>query len=242
MCRKQSLKDPFSNVRNFRQRMMMRSCVSNCQDTHQPSPIPLRISLGDHHSHLRKKTHLPLNCSDTYTCTMVLVEEVPEEVLLKEGERDSDFETDSESGSEASSIFSDDDDDDDARLDEGLYDRLVALKDILPPQTRSNLAYRWSKGKEWTWWGMVGCGSIAWWVSTSALLVGLPLALAIEDETRVVQQERESQMQSQGQQQVSEILPCSSRLHTPHLLPNSLRWGHRRQQFKHALKSRVDMC
>jgi len=29
------------------------------------------------------------------------------------------------------------------------------------------------------------------------------LALAIEDETRIVQQEREMQMQSQGQQQVS---------------------------------------
>lgn len=40
-------------------------------------------------------------------------------------------------------------------------------------------------------------------MSTSALLVGLPLALAIEDEARVVAQEKEMQMQSAGQQQVS---------------------------------------
>ena len=132
---------------------------------------------------------------------MVLVEEVPEEVLLKEGERESDFETDSESTmSDGSSIYSEDDDD---LLDEGIYDRIVALKDIIPPTTRSKLVNNWNRGKEWTWWSFQSAGSVAWWVSTSALLVGLPLALAIEDETRVVQQERELQMQTAGQQQVS---------------------------------------
>jgi import receptor subunit TOM22 len=131
---------------------------------------------------------------------MVLVEEVPEDVLLAEGERDSDFETDSVGGSEVSF---DDDEDDFYPASETLYERIIALKDILPPQTRSSLAAQYSVVKSWSWWSVQGAGSLAWWISTSALLVGLPLALAIEDEGRVVQQEREMQMQSAGQQQVS---------------------------------------
>lgn len=126
---------------------------------------------------------------------MVLVEEVPEEVLLNEGEHDSDFETDSNASS--------DDEDDFDPSDESIYDRLVALKDIVSPQARSSLSSTLGTTREWALWGWFGAGSLAWWVSTSALLVGLPLALAIEDETRIVQQEREMQMQSQGQQQVS---------------------------------------
>ena len=132
---------------------------------------------------------------------MVLVEEVPEEVLLQEGENESDFETDS-NVSDTSSIFSDNDDDFSPDK-ETLYDRLAALKDIVPPQTRTSLSATYHSASAWTWWGVAGAGTVAWWVSTSALLVGLPLALAIEDETRVVQQEREMQMQSAGQQQVS---------------------------------------
>jgi import receptor subunit TOM22 len=87
--------------------------------------------------------------------------------------------------------------------EETLYDRVVALKDIVPPQTRSALVVNYARTKSWLEWGLGQAGNIAWIVSTSALLVGLPLALAIEDETRITQQEREMQMQSQGQQQVS---------------------------------------
>lgn len=61
----------------------------------------------------------------------------------------------------------------------------------------------YARARSWAEWGLSQAGNIAWIVSTSALLVGLPLALAIEDETRITQQEREMQMQSQGQQQVS---------------------------------------
>lgn len=144
---------------------------------------------------------------------MVLAEEVPEDVLLREDERESDFETDS-NASDASSIFSDDDDF--SPFKETIYDRFVALRDIVPPQTRSNVYSNYIRTKDWTWWGFQSAGTLAWWVSTSALLVGLPLALAIEDETRVVQQEREMQMQSAGQQQVREIPPSDRR---PRLIP-----------------------
>lgn len=132
---------------------------------------------------------------------VVVVEEVrdeaAEEVVLQEGENESDFETDSE----VSSTISDDDDFNLA--DESLYDRVAALKDIVPPQTRSSLYNKYKSTTGWAWWGIQSAGSLAWLVSTSALLVGLPLALAIEDEARVVAQEKEMQMQSAGQQQVS---------------------------------------
>jgi import receptor subunit TOM22 len=130
---------------------------------------------------------------------MVLVEEVPEEVLLRENEHDSEFETDSVAASD--DLLSDDEDEDFSLEDETFYDRVVAL--IVPPQTRSAIAANVEGAKGWVSWGFQKTGAIAWIVSTSALLVGLPLALAIEDETRITQQEREMQAQSAGQQQVS---------------------------------------
>ncbi|WWC86693.1 uncharacterized protein L201_001570 [Kwoniella dendrophila CBS 6074] len=143
---------------------------------------------------------------------VVVVEEVQDESSfqdtyaeekngLGEGERESDYETDSE----VSSNFSEEIDNEDDLFnpnDETLYERIQALKDIIPPQTRSKLYSNYQTTKSWTLWSIQSTGTLAWWISTSALLVGLPLALAIEDETRIVQQEREMQMQSQGQQQL----------------------------------------
>lgn len=135
---------------------------------------------------------------------MVQVEEVEEQQQYARAaaeDRDSDYETDS-NVSDAISEVSDDDDHFDPN-DESIYDRVVALKEMVSPHTRSQLAQKVESAREWALWGWFSAGSVAWVVSTSALLVGLPLALAIEDETRIVQQEREMQMQSQGQQQVS---------------------------------------
>ncbi|KAK4683932.1 hypothetical protein P7C73_g6277, partial [Tremellales sp. Uapishka_1] len=131
---------------------------------------------------------------------MVLVEEVPEE-QLHAGEHESDFESDNaDSGSEAS--FFDDEDDDEDILNETVYERLAALKDIIPPTTRTSLSSSYRSTKSWLGWSFKKTGTVAWILTTSALLVGLPLALAIEDETRVMQQEKEMQMQNAGQQQL----------------------------------------
>lgn len=43
-------------------------------------------------------------------------------------------------------------------------------------------------------------GKLVWVVTTSALLVGLPFALAVEDESRIVAQEKEMMAQQQGAQ------------------------------------------
>ncbi|KAF9077573.1 mitochondrial import translocase, subunit Tom22 [Rhodocollybia butyracea] len=97
--------------------------------------------------------------------------------------------------------------------DETIFDRLAALVDIVPPTTRhkitSNLA---SAGSFLKTTGKV-VGNIVWIVTTSALLVGLPLAVSLEDEAKVVAQEKEALEQQAGQQMLSSGLypsPASS--------------------------------
>ena len=132
---------------------------------------------------------------------MVQVEEVAEAQYTTRPAEDAQSDAETESNVSDISDISDDDDFFDPNS-ESIYDRVVALKDIVSPKTRSSLSQTLQSAQAWASWGWFSAGSVAWVVSTSALLVGLPLALAIEDETRIVQQEREMQMQSQGQQQV----------------------------------------
>ena len=90
---------------------------------------------------------------------------------------------------------------------ETFYDRVAALVDIIPPTTRYSIASRASKTA--TAIKRVGkfAGNLVWIVTTSALLVGLPLALSLEDEAKIVQQEKEMLAQQQGAQQVRKALP-----------------------------------
>jgi import receptor subunit TOM22 len=96
-----------------------------------------------------------------------------------------------------------------ASVDESLFDRISALKDIVPPTTRHNIFTRVTKTASFFKRASKVAGNIVWVVTTSALLVGLPLALALEDEAKIVQQEKEMLEQQQGAQQV-----CSPILHT----------------------------
>lgn len=86
---------------------------------------------------------------------------------------------------------------------ETLAERLSALKDIIPPATRLSLSNSIYSGVQWTKWTGNLAGNIVWVVTTTALLIGLPMALAIEDESRVLAQEKEFQGQQQGQAGVS---------------------------------------
>jgi import receptor subunit TOM22 len=89
---------------------------------------------------------------------------------------------------------------------ESLVDRIVALVDIIPPQTRHEISTRvGSVVKTVQRTGKV-VGNIVWVLTTSALLVGLPLALVLEDEHKFAQQEREHLAQQQGQQGVRLLL------------------------------------
>ena len=88
--------------------------------------------------------------------------------------------------------------DDDEPLDETLIERLSALKDIVPPTTRSAISSTVSTLTSVVTGAGILAGRAAWVVTTSALLVGLPFALAVEDEARVAQQEREFNAQQGG--------------------------------------------
>jgi import receptor subunit TOM22 len=89
---------------------------------------------------------------------------------------------------------------------ESFVDRFVALVDIVPPQTRHSISTRVSNIVGAVKTGGKAVGNIVWVLTTSALLIGLPLAFALEDEAKIVQQEKEMAAQQQGVQQV--------RLHT----------------------------
>ena len=102
--------------------------------------------------------------------------------------------------------------DSDSPVDESILDRLSALKDIVPPTTRHSIASKISKTASFFKRTTKVAGNVIWVVTTSALLIGLPLALILEDEAKVVAQENEMLAQQQGAQQV--------RIHTPlFLLP-----------------------
>ena len=96
-------------------------------------------------------------------------------------------------------------DDDDVPEAESLYERFAALVDIVPPTTRyairSNVSKTFSAAKTLS----KLAGNVVWIVTTSALLVGLPLALSLEDESKIVAQEKEMMAQQAGQQQVHSI-------------------------------------
>ncbi|KAI6147505.1 mitochondrial import translocase subunit Tom22 [Pisolithus tinctorius] len=84
--------------------------------------------------------------------------------------------------------------------DESFYDRLTALVDIIPPTTRHNIASKASKTVSFVKNTGKVLGNVVWIVTTSALLVGLPLALSLEDEAKIVAQEKEIMAQQQGAQ------------------------------------------
>jgi len=111
----------------------------------------------------------------------------------------------------------------DSPVDESLLDRLAALKDIVPPTTRHSLTSKLSNTASFLKRTTKIAGNVIWVVTTSALLIGLPLALILEDEAKVVAQENEMLAQQQGAQQVR------ARSFLPHILSfltvPSFRWS-----------------
>ncbi|KAF5382548.1 hypothetical protein D9615_002953 [Tricholomella constricta] len=87
-------------------------------------------------------------------------------------------------------------------VDETFFDRIAALVDIVPPTTRHSISSRISKTASFIKRGGKIAGNIVWVVTTSALLVALPLALSLEDEAKIVAQEKEMMEQQQGAQQM----------------------------------------
>jgi mitochondrial import receptor subunit TOM22 len=92
--------------------------------------------------------------------------------------------------SETSSIASDDD-----LASETIYDRIVALQDILPPSQRRFVASTVSNTTAWVKTGFSLAGKGLWIFSTSALLIGIPWAMAYQEEVQMIEMEKEMRMQ-----------------------------------------------
>ncbi|KZT09352.1 uncharacterized protein LAESUDRAFT_696104 [Laetiporus sulphureus 93-53] len=95
-------------------------------------------------------------------------------------------------------------------LEESLYERIVALVDIVPPSTRHKINSRVSKAAGFVKGTGKLVGNLVWIVTTSALLIGLPLALSLEDEAKIVQQEKEMLAQQQGAQHMASMYAPSN--------------------------------
>jgi len=132
---------------------------------------------------------------------MVKLEEVADEDLVQPQEGpiggEDDWDTDSESdASETSSIASS------TIESETLYDRLLALQDILPPKQRRYLTSTINTTSSLIKSSFSLGGKALWIFSTSALLIGIPFAMAYQEEQQMIEMEREMKMQ----QSASELL------------------------------------
>jgi len=106
-------------------------------------------------------------------------------------ENEDDYYTDTDS--EISS-----DDDDTPPVDETLAERLLALRDIIPPTTRSYISSTVSTTVGYFKGGLSFSGKALYVLSTSALLLGVPWALAFAEEQQMVEMEKEMRMREMG--------------------------------------------
>ena len=91
----------------------------------------------------------------------------------------------------------------DTTPDETLYERIAALQDIIPAHTRRSLASKYNTATSWAKSGLSLGGNTLWVISTSALLLGVPWALAYSEEQMIVEQERAEMMNQRAQNEVS---------------------------------------
>ncbi|BFZ53329.1 mitochondrial import receptor subunit Tom22 [Savitreella phatthalungensis] len=87
----------------------------------------------------------------------------------------------------------------DEPLDETLYERLVALKDIIPPPTRARLSNAVSTGKSGLSTVALLGGKSLWAITSSLLLIGIPFMMAVEAEAQVQEEQKAMQLQAGSQ-------------------------------------------
>lgn len=92
---------------------------------------------------------------------------------------------------EESDEESDYDDDDFDPADETLLERIEALKDIFTPSQREFFTNSVSKISSLSKTATFKFGSALWYLATTSMLVGVPLAVAILNETQLTELEKE---------------------------------------------------
>jgi len=130
---------------------------------------------------------------------MVKLQEVEDEhfseELLGPSKDDDDYvDTDSDISSSSDDDSSDGDDNGDT-LEETVYERLVALKDMVPPKHRARISAVASGTYNFVAAGLHLGGKALWIVSTSAIMLGVPYALAAGEEQQMIEMEKEMKAQ-----------------------------------------------
>ncbi|GAW21725.1 hypothetical protein EKO27_g9231 [Xylaria grammica] len=82
--------------------------------------------------------------------------------------------------------------------DETFGERLYALRDIVPPQTRGYISNTISTAGNTVRSVLSFGGKTLWVISSSALLLGIPWALAWAEEQQVLEMEKEMKMREMG--------------------------------------------
>jgi hypothetical protein len=81
---------------------------------------------------------------------------------------------------------------------ETLGERLYALRDIIPPQTRATIANTVGNTTDVVKSVLSFSGKTMWVIATSALILGVPWALAWAEEQSVMEMEKEMRMREMG--------------------------------------------
>ncbi|KAF9286122.1 mitochondrial import receptor protein [Mortierella alpina] len=102
---------------------------------------------------------------------------------------------------DASSVYSSDEDEDDVDNIESILDRVWALQDVIPAKTRKSIKDKCSSIYGWGKTSANFLGNSAWVLTTSALLLVLPLMIELEHEQGLIEYEK---MQQQSNQMLSQ--------------------------------------
>ncbi|KAA8914825.1 mitochondrial outer membrane translocase complex, subunit Tom22 [Sphaerosporella brunnea] len=126
---------------------------------------------------------------------MVKLQEVEDEHFAEE-QPGPNFEDDDEYVDTDSEISSDEEsDDDDETFEETVYERLAALKDMVPPKHRARISGAFGATYNAISSVLRFGGNSLWVLSASAIMLGVPYALAVGEEQQMVEMEKEMKAQ-----------------------------------------------
>jgi len=134
---------------------------------------------------------------------MVKLEELEDEHFVYKPDTTKDgalLADDDEDYTDTDSELSSDDDTPAPTYDESLFDRLTALRDIIPPKARARLSSATATLTSAANTSISYGGKGLWVIATSILLLGIPYALALGEEQQYVEEERQRGMMEQGAQ------------------------------------------
>ncbi|KAG8530452.1 uncharacterized protein KY384_004954 [Bacidia gigantensis] len=130
---------------------------------------------------------------------MVTLEEVDDEELRQE--QPGPIEDSEDDYVDTDSSISDGEDD--VTPSESISDRISALKDMVSPSTRRKVTSTWDRSFSVAKISASYTGKFAWALTTSALLVMVPFALAFLEEQQINEQEKEMKAQEAAREGVT---------------------------------------